>query len=488
MKQINFERNGKKPAKANYFNRIRLSFPLFAALCFSCAATPISSDSSLDSSSGSASSSESISSFSSASKEESSSSSSVSSSQGTAENAAKKLNEPNKSYGSASYVLAEEYVNSMKDFSQRLFDIASIKKEGESVMFSPLSLATCFSMAYDGARGDTKEELKQAFSIPDNHHEYIERMMKRTYMEIHDGDGNQKLLSEVAEAFFVDNKLEPYLKSDYVDTLTSSYYADAFSGNLDSDPMRQSLADFINGKTNDFFHLTKDDFNTLKGVLWLVNTIYLKANWINRFYQVAESEMNQFENARGDKEKASFIACFYEGYAREADSHYLVDVPLYGGYSFRLLLPKEGVKKPIDDFFPNLLSSSLDVDPIEAEITLTLPEFKAHSKYSLVSEGYLAELGLDKALNPGLADLTGIAEPPEAPLYIGEAIHEAGIIVNKDGIEAAAYTVIDVPEGAAPRDPLPQIKITADRPFLYSIISSRDELPLFVGRLNSLAN
>ena len=64
--------------------------------------------------------------------------------------------------------------------------------------------------------------------------------------------------------------------------------------------------------------------------------------------------------------------------------------------------------------------------------------------------------------------------------YVSKAIHEAGIKVDNKGVEAAAYTIIEVA-----RSSMPGAVMTLDHPFAYSITDSSG-LPLFVGVVNKL--
>ncbi|MBQ7244115.1 MAG: serpin family protein, partial [Bacilli bacterium] len=69
--------------------------------------------------------------------------------------------------------------------------------------------------------------------------------------------------------------------------------------------------------------------------------------------------------------------------------------------------------------------------------------------------------------------------------FISKAIHEARVDVNKDGIEAAAYTIIEMDDESAPVGPvLEKWVIKLDRPFHYGIMDSLG-YPLFLGTVNT---
>jgi serpin B len=66
-------------------------------------------------------------------------------------------------------------------------------------------------------------------------------------------------------------------------------------------------------------------------------------------------------------------------------------------------------------------------------------------------------------------------------LFIGNVQQDISIKVGKNGIAAAAGTIIDVPATALPPSTLPVYEITLDRPFVYLITDNTTGLPVFMG-------
>ena len=109
------------------------------------------------------------------------------------------------------------------------------------------------------------------------------------------------------------------------------------------------------------------------------------------------------------------------------------------------------------------------------EVTYIVPKFEDRQKYDLVE--ILPSLGVDDIFIPNIADLSQMGA---GGCFVGKAIHEAGIKVDNKGVEAAAYTIIEV-DKAMPTG----ITMYLDHPFAYSI-SESNGLPLFVGVVNKL--
>ena len=97
------------------------------------------------------------------------------------------------------------------------------------------------------------------------------------------------------------------------------------------------------------------------------------------------------------------------------------------------------------------------------------------SKTDLVNG--LQELGITDVFDHTVSDFTPITDTPQ--LYVGGATHAARVTIDEEGCLAAAFTVLLVyGTGMSPQPP--EMDFTLDRPFLF-VISSRDDLPLFVG-------
>jgi serpin B len=90
-------------------------------------------------------------------------------------------------------------------------------------------------------------------------------------------------------------------------------------------------------------------------------------------------------------------------------------------------------------------------------------------------------MGMPVAFDPSTADFTGIATPPEGPLYITKVIHAANIDVDEKGATASAATAIVMAAGGGPDIKLITFKV--DRPFLFLLRDVPTGAILFIGRV-----
>jgi serpin B len=93
----------------------------------------------------------------------------------------------------------------------------------------------------------------------------------------------------------------------------------------------------------------------------------------------------------------------------------------------------------------------------------------------------LASLGVGIAFS-SKADFTGMVESNAA---ITRVLQESYIGVDEKGVEAAAYTMVAMPnDGFAMPEDLPKIDFHLTRPFLYAI-ESYDGTVLFIGTVTN---
>ena len=123
------------------------------------------------------------------------------------------------------------------------------------------------------------------------------------------------------------------------------------------------------------------------------------------------------------------------------------------------------------DTLPALLAAAE-----EERVLLRLPKFEAEWGGELSDA--LAAMGLETAFDSGRADFSALGTAPDGPLYVSSVVHKARIEVNEKGTEAAAATVVEVKDAAAPTD---YRELVLDRPFCYAVVDLERGVPLFLG-------
>lgn len=397
------------------------------------------------------------------------------------------LNKPNKAFNTVqTKELNKGYIDSLKEFSLDFFQQAN-GGEDKNPVFSPMSIATCFSMAYDAAEGETKKELGELLHYDEeafNHLDEIKSALLRSAIN----DTKKNTYLNISQSFWADDNST--IHEDYLKTLQDYYFAEAYQGDLPN--MYNEVADWINDKTKHYLNVKGEDFQEMlaSAIYALINTVYLKSAWVNEFKEELNYQGN-FANLDATSTKVTYMETKLEdSYYFTGDGYVISSLPFEHDLEFRMLLPNVDTDyaKVLDDrtALDNLLALPLDKVGIpenasgitqKGTVEYTIPQFKVRSIFNLVD--MFIDRGIETPFKPGCANF-----PKFDGGYISKAQHEAGFETNNKGAEGAAYTIIVVSKAGIPEEP---VRFKLDRPFAYAV-TTKEGIPIFMGKVTSLSN
>jgi len=347
------------------------------------------------------------------------------------------------------------------------------KKENDNIFFSPYSILTALSIAYEGARGKTAEEMRDVLHIPvDNtsRREGFRRLIldltpKKAPYELH-----------TANALWI-QKGYP-IKEDYINVVRSYYLAELQALDFSGDPegARKIINEWVEKQTNKRIRdlIPSGAIDELTRLV-ITNAIYFKANWASRF-RPEDTHNETFILGSGEKIKTEMMHQTAVFNYTENDELQALEIPYEGNrLSMVILLPRENKisaleKKLTPDFLKSVLGS------MKAEkVEVTIPKFKFETLYKL--NDALQEMGMREAFTPE-ADFSGITEG----VFISMVIHKSFISVAENGTEAAAATAVTLTLAAPPGIEKPKV-FKADHPFIFLIYDRESDTILFMGRL-----
>lgn len=347
-------------------------------------------------------------------------------------------------------------------------------QDNGNVFFSPYSITSAFSMAYEGARGTTSDEMESVFHfIQDNiaRKNYVSRINS----ELNDPSQQYKL--DIANALWIQNDYPVF--SSYTDTIKQYYAANVTNLDLkgDSENSRKIINTWVENKTNQKIVdlLPQGSINENSRVV-LTNAIYFKGNWTNQFD--AQDTSNQNFTTSANKIVTIPMMTTTSSFPYFEDNNIQVlKMPYQGGHlSMVVLLPKNNNLKS--------LANSLSVEKLQQwngnmttePVTVYMPKFTLDTKYIL--NDYLPSMGMPSAFSPNDANFTGISSVKD--FSISTAVHQAFVKVDEKGTEAAAATgaVFQVTSM-----PLSKYTFRADHPFIFMIYDDQTGLVLFMGQV-----
>ena len=366
--------------------------------------------------------------------------------------------------------LTKDFLAASMDFGLNFLNYEANIKQNKNVLTSPASALFALGMAGNGAAGKTLEEFEQVLgnglSIEDLSESY--------------GSLLQQYATVPPEKLTVADSI--WLKADDHSVLPSFLEANSryFRQDVYSSPTLNEAADDINvwvsKQTNGLIPMLYGPNETIDDTTFmiLINTIYFHMGWEQEFNPAATREAN-FYPSPGEQAKALMMNC-------QENMQYLEENGAIGflkpyqeeGFSFLAILPPEG--QTPEEYLSSLTGQKfleLLARTTPKEISLTMPKFQLECQMNL--NNFLLDAGMQTAF--GAADFSRMCT---APAYISSVIQKTCIELDEKGTKAAAVTAVQMDSGMA----APVTEIILDRPFLYAILDSKNNFPLFLGILN----
>ncbi|XP_077289191.1 uncharacterized protein LOC143913344 isoform X2 [Arctopsyche grandis] len=366
-------------------------------------------------------------------------------------------------------------------FSKRLnnFDVQLLRDTAETAtssnfMISPASIKSVLIMIYEGARGNTAEEIKSVLRLPADQAEtrnllnvYLSKLQVQT----------PGVIVESANKVFLSNRYN--VNQDYEAVLSDMYRSkvdriDFGQPNTAANVINNWVSGTTHGHISELVDGASLDPNT---ILMLANALYFKGTWESAFDEKVTSKKCFYVNDNCILTPTMENEGEYK-YALIDDSFsaQVIELLYQGGkYSMLIVLPteKNGLKTLLRDFSQTSLQTILD--QLEStEVQLNMPKFTID--YSDDMTNILKKMGIND-LFTSRANLTGMIHNGNP--HVDQVAHKTRIEVNEKGSIAAAATgamVVPLMGGTTAR-------MTIDHPFIFLIRENDSGAILFAGRV-----
>lgn len=374
-----------------------------------------------------------------------------------------------------------DIVMAQNDFAFRLFNKSM--KNGNNVI-SPLSVSMAMSMAANGAKGDTYEEISKVLGFEGMSIDDVNSLNRLLCERLPIADKNTRL--SIANSMWLDNGF-PVLKT-FKDGVSASY--DAHIENLDlASPkslnrINNWVSDNTYGEIPKFF--SGESPHGADACMLLINTLYFKSIWSNPFSK-QDTKKWEFRNESGGSSSVRMMVSGEDGYPATVDDDGSCIVKMsYGNGSFMMtaVLPPEGMR--ISDYVSTIDSHTIErwddifkANKDVGNVKVEMPRFTVESEIRLIP--VLESMGIRNAFIKDYADFSGMSEEQ---VFIMDALQKAKIEVDEDGVKAVAVT--DVEFGYTSSRPPINTVIKFDRPFFYIISERSTGAILFVGNVSEL--
>lgn len=346
----------------------------------------------------------------------------------------------------------------------------------EGVLLSPVSLLYALGMTANGASGETLAQLEQVTGMTRdalNDYLYTYRMSLP--------ENTKKCKLSLANSLWVRDSFR--MEDSFLDACVSYYDAEVYRSAFDATMVRD-LNHWVDSKTDGMIDKLLEQAPSERTMLYLVNAVCFDAKWQEPYEKSQIQEGAAFTAIDGTRQTADLLW--------SQESLYLSDdnttgfMKYYDGrrYAFVGLLPNEGVS--IADYVAGLTGGKLHAllnDHQYGQVEVAIPRFKASS--SLELRDALKAMGVTDAFDSAAADLRAMGGAPNDQLYVGAVLHKTYLELDENGTKAAAVTAVAT--DAASAEPPEVHRVVLDRPFVYMIVDTHANLPLFLGTVTTMS-
>lgn len=358
----------------------------------------------------------------------------------------------------------------------------ALRSENGNLILSPYSMSLALAMTYAGARGDTESQMAQAMHYQPQaqlHPAFNALDLALEKKPINLDKDQEPLQINIANSVWAE-KTMPILP-DYLDTIALNYGAGIHLADFLNKPNEERVAinNWVSAETEEKIKdLLADGSITPDTRMVLVNAIYFKADWLQKF-DANSSYDGTFHLLDGTEVTAKMMGeTLHEINYMQGNGYQVVELPYAGETAaMDIILPDEGNFESFEaSFNKDVYDEIVNGLQVVPSARVNLPKFEFTSDFSLSDA--LIKLGMANAFDRGLADFSGMTG--EKDLFIGDVIHKAFVAVDEEGTEAAAATAVIMEATGAP---MQDIVFIADRPFLFIIRDTVNGQILFVGRV-----
>ena len=358
-------------------------------------------------------------------------------------------------------------------FGLELFRLIDDEEDADkNLMISPLSVSIALAMAYNGAEGNTQEQMEEMLHKVGLTPDEINQSYKYLVEALESRDSKVELA--IANSIFYHQDYT--IKDEFISTNKSYYDAEVEALNFrDEAATLARVNGWVKENTRDKIEKIIE-FVSPAHVMYLINAIYFNGEWTYQFDKDNTTDQVFFLDDQNDIDVPTMMIEETFPYIN-TEKFELLEMP-YGSekYSMLIFLPHESYSTGdvIEEISPEKLDDWIN-NMADWEKKVFLPKMEFAYENSLVDN--LKALGMTDAFNAQISNFRGITD--DTDLFISDVKHKSYIKVDERGTEAAAVTGI-VFETTSIQ---PGKIFAVDHPFVFAIREKDTNAILFIGKV-----
>ncbi len=367
----------------------------------------------------------------------------------------------------------QPYHARVTDFGIRLFQTAM--KEGESTLLSSLSVMSALAMTANGAEGETLAQMEEVLGLSvEELNSYIHTYVKQL------PEGEKYCLSLANSIWFADKETFQ-VEEEFLQTNKNYYGADVLKRTFNDEAVRE-INYWVEQKTDGMIEEILQEIPE-EAVMYLVNALAFEAEW-QKVYEDRQVREGNFTLEDGTKKTTELMYSTEQTYLEDEMAIGLVKYYKDGQYAFVALLPKGGVT--VAEYVESLNGAHVQellTGASDEMVYAAIPKFE--TEYDTELSQVLSQMGMPLAFDELRADFSGLGRDtrPGWNISISRVLHKTFISVGEKGTKAGAVTAVEMAANGSSGMPGQPKQVYLDRPFVYMLVDTKNNLPFFIGTL-----
>lgn len=235
-------------------------------------------------------------------------------------------------------------------------------------------------MCLTGARSETAQELKELLHLTNLRDEDILKMNNELIKNVNTGLGKHVIIN-TANKIYPNNNFQ--LEKKFVDAVKNHFHGEVEQVDFsDASASSKKINDWVLVKTNNKIKdlIPASSINNLTRLI-LVNAIYFKGNWMQKF-DVIDTSKEDFNCADGSKVKVEMMKLRGKKFKILDNvfdiSGQVCTFPYVGGVSMTIFLPNENTKLEVFEkqLTASKLKELLNAQIGNSKVNVHIPKFK----------------------------------------------------------------------------------------------------------------
>lgn len=344
---------------------------------------------------------------------------------------------------------------------------------GENSLIPPLSAWLCLSMVANGAEGETLSAFTDVLA-GDTSLETLNASCAALLDDYAALDGETRLV--LTQSVWADENAQ--LTGTFSGRCDQTFGAPVYTVDLDSSAAMKAINAWVKKATDRQIPSLLEQPLSPDAAVALLSALSLDAKWETTF-EPENTWSAPFTRADGAEETVDYLHRTFYALPAWSDEESTGALLPYAGsdLAFLAVLPAGTAEELVENLTGEQILDWM-AQAEERQVEVSLPKFTASWSGELTDS--LKKMGLEIAFDPGTADFSAMGVGQDGyPLYLSQVIQKTVIDVAEEGTKAAAVTMAVSNTGAALlENPL---ELNLNRPFLYGIVDTERNIPLFLG-------